>query len=134
MPIADITVHSYDGTKQRVSQDNPFPVTRGRSLDVIRITGTFNINGMNTVIAAPGAANRLVVQYFIIQNESATATTTEIGEDGAGVFRALLQHQGQSISGFFSGGEEWQLPLNSALTVTLDGANQHNYTVGYWVG
>jgi len=68
----------------------------------------------------------------MVQNESAVATTVQVGAGGAARFRALLQTQGAALSGSFQIGREWKLAANTALTVTLSGANSHGYSVVYY--
>jgi hypothetical protein len=137
-----IKVHSADGTVQELSVSSPLPVQvagggAGSGLadaaDLIYITGTFAAAGLNTLVAAPGAANRIVVSAFMVQNESAVATTVQVGQGGAATFRALLQTQGAALSGSFLVGREWNLAANTALTVTLSAANSHGYSVVYYV-
>lgn len=136
-----IKVHSADGTIQTLDADNPLAVqiisaAAGAGLaddaDLIYLTGTTAALGATTLIAAPGAGVRIVVSAFMVQNESAVATTVQVGAGGAPAFRALLQTQGAALSGAFQAGREWKLPANAALTVTLSAANSHGYSVVYY--
>ena len=137
---ADIKVYSADNTIQRIYDGNPFPVTTvpaggGAAVDdadLIYLTGTTAAAGVTTLVAAPGAGVRIVVSAFMVQNESAVATTVQVGRGGSAAFRALLQTQGAALSGSFLAGREWKLPANTALTVTLSAANSHGYSVVYY--
>ncbi len=136
-----ISIINQDHTIGTIDGDNPLPVTTvpaGGGTDVdaadlLYATGTFSASGMNTLVAAPGAGTRIVVSAFMVQNESAVATTAQVGAGGAAAFRALLQTQGAALSGSFLAGREWKLGANEALTVTLSAANSHGYSVVYYV-
>jgi hypothetical protein len=140
MPNPVIKVFSADGTVQTLDADNPLAVqtvTPGGGADIddadlLYITGTTAAVGLTTLIAAPGAGTRIVVSSFMVQNESAVATTVQVGQGGAARFRALLQTQGAALSGSFLVGREWKLAANTALTVTLSAANSHGYSVVYY--
>ncbi len=135
-----ITIINHDHTIGRIDNANPLPVQvlpAGGGADVddadlVYITGTTAAVGMTTLVAAPGAGTRIVVNAFMVQNESAVATTVQVGPGGAAAFRALLQTQGAALSGSFLAGREWKLAANTALTVTLSAANSHGYSVVYY--
>lgn len=137
-----IYVYSADKTVQKLAVDSPLAVQvvsggAGSGLtdaaNLTYITGTCALAGMNTLVGAPGAGNRIVVSAAMIQNESAVVTTVQPGAGGAPAFRALLQAQGAALSLSFLVGREWKLPENTALTVTLSAANSHGYSVVYYV-
>ena len=88
-------------------------------------------SGDNTVIAAPGASNRIVVKSILVQNESAVATTTLLKSGANTRRRALLQNQGDGVAWSFDRGDEWRLGENEALVLNLSGANSHGVTVDY---
>lgn len=140
MPNPRIKVHSADGTVQTLDSSNPLAVqivsgAGGVDIDdadLLHLTGTTAAAGTTTLVAAPGAGTRIVVSVFMVQNESAVATTVQVGAGGAQAFRALLQTQGAALSGAFLVGREWKLPANTALTVTLSAANSHGYSVVYY--
>ncbi len=135
-----ISIINHDHTIGRIDSSNPLPVTTvpaggGTAVDdadLVYITGTTAVAGMTTLVAAPGAGTRIVVSAFMVQNESAVATTVQVGPGGASAFRALLQTQGAALSGSFLAGREWKLAANTALTVTLSAANSHGYSVVYY--
>jgi hypothetical protein len=137
MPISII---NHDHTVGTIDGANPLPVQvvpAGGGSDVdaedlVNVTGTTAAAGMTTLVAAPGAGTRIVVNAFMVQNESAVATTAQVGEGGAAAFRGLLQTQGAALSGSFEIGREWKLAANVALTVTLSAANSHGYSVRYY--
>jgi hypothetical protein len=135
-----LQILNHDHTVSTIDADNPLPVTTvpaGGGADVdaadlIPLTGYTAAVGVTTLVAAPGAGTRIVVNAIMVQNVSAVATTADVGAGGAAAFGALLQTQGASLS--FSGevGREWKLPANTALTVTLSAANNHKYNVRYY--
>ena len=137
MPISII---NHDHTIGYINTANPLEVTiipasGGADIDdadIIGLTGTTAASGVTTLVAAPGAGRRIVVNAFMVQNESAVATVAQVGQGGAAQFRALLQTQGASLSGAFEKDREWKLPANTALTVTLSTANTHGYSVRYY--
>jgi hypothetical protein len=94
--------------------------------------GTKAAAGNNTLIAAPAAGYRLVVWAFVIQNESATATTM-ILKDAVDRWRNLAQNQGQGLAMAFDAMQPWRLNEATALTFNLSGANQCGYNIMYSV-
>lgn len=94
--------------------------------------GTKAASGDNTLVAAPGAGNRLVVQMFMVQNESATATTCLLKSGSTTRYRKLLQNQGDDFGRAFQIGREWRLGENEALVLNLSGANTHGWAAEYW--
>lgn len=103
------------------------------AIDMSNVCGTDNTSGDNTLVAAPGKHQRIVVVSFLIQNESSTATTM-ILKDGAGtdVWRVLGQNQGDGLSKDFPPGREWRLTVNTALVFNLSGNHQCGYSVAYF--
>lgn len=96
------------------------------------MAGTAASSGDNTLVAAPGAGNRTVVQLFVVQNESTTATTALVKSGSTTRYRKLLQSQGDDFGRAFERGREWRLGENEALILNLSGANSHGYTVESW--
>ncbi len=98
-----------------------------------RITGTKAASGDNELIAAPGVGQHIEVRWFIIQNESATATTMILKDGATATIRYLAQNQGDGLTHRFPSGAPWALTANAALNLNLSGANQCGYTVEYEV-
>lgn len=94
-------------------------------------TGSVNTAGANTIIAAPGPGYSIVVSFLEIQNESGTATTVTINDNGIPKFRYFGQNQGDGVIHQFPIGREWMLSKNGALVLNLSGANQIGYSVQY---
>lgn len=132
MATATYKVRSIDGSHHTISNETPLPVAQANRGAIVRLAGTTNTLGVNTLVAAPGAGLRLVVRYFLIQNESGTATTIILRDGGADAFRKLLQNQGDSLELVLDAGNEWELDTNVALNLVLSGANQIGYSIGYW--
>lgn len=105
----------------------PLPITHSV------ISGTKNGSGDNELVAAPGAGERIVVTAFILQNESASATTMILRDGTTSKWRYLGQSQGSSIDIVLPPGREWKLTTNTALNLNLSGANACGYTVQYYV-
>jgi hypothetical protein len=93
-------------------------------------TNTIATSGDNTLVAAPGAGNRLVVKELIVQNES-TTTTTAIIKSGATNRWRVRSGENAGLALSFAQDEEWRLGDNEALIVNLSGANSHGYSVRY---
>ncbi len=91
------------------------------------VSGTKNASGDNTLIAAPGVGVSIVVDWFLIQNESLTATTMILKDGATAGPRFLAQYQGAILPVFVP----WKLTANAALVLNLSGANQCGYTVAY---
>lgn len=95
------------------------------------------INGVvaaigNTLLATPPVGHRIVVTSFVIQNETAVATTMILREGGLDKWRYLGQNQGDSLSKDFAPGYEWRLGVDATLNYYLDGANPCNYSLAYF--
>lgn len=102
----------------------------GFGSDVSIVSDTKAAAGNNTLIAAPGTGKRIVVWSFMVQNESANATTI-ILRDQAARFRVLAQNQGDGLAMAFDSLQPWRLNENTALTMSLSGANSCGYSVQY---
>lgn len=93
------------------------------------LSGTKNTANDNELVAAPGAGKYIVVDWFIIQNESAVATTMQLRSGTDGLVRYLAQYQGDGLAM----GYPIKLGANKALNFHLSGANQCGYTVAYHI-
>lgn len=133
MATTTYKVQSIDGSHHTISNETPLPVAQANRGAIIRLVGTTNTLGVNTLVAAPGAGLRIIVRYFLIQNESQTGTTIILRDGGADAFRKLLPSQGDSLELVLDAGNEWELATNVALNLVLSGANQIGYSIGYWV-
>jgi hypothetical protein len=100
----------------------------GSSVGVV--CGTKAVSGNNTLIAAPATGSRIVVWSFVIQNESATATTM-ILKDAVDRYRVLGQNQGDGLAMVFDAMQPWRLNAATALTLNLSGANSCGYSIQY---
>ena len=135
-----ISIINHDHTVGMIDSDNPLPVQvlqAGGGVDVddadlVYATGTTAALGVTTLVAAPGAGVRIVVSAFMVQNESAVATTIQVQAGGSSAFRALLQTQGAALSGAFQADREWKLPANTAFNLNLSAANLHGYSIVYY--
>jgi hypothetical protein len=94
------------------------------------VCGTKAVSGNNTLIAAPATGSRIVVWSFVIQNESATATTM-ILKDAVDRYRVLGQNQGDGLAMVFDAMQPWRLNAATALTLNLSGANSCGYSIQY---
>lgn len=103
-----------------------------RKANMSHISGTKSTSGDSELVAAPGSGVRVVVTGFVIQNESASATTMILKDGNSEHFRLLGQDQGDGLSREFSPGREWRLSDNQALNLNLSGANQCGYSVSYF--
>lgn len=92
--------------------------------------GTKAAAGVNTLIPAPAAGFRIVVYSFVIQNESANATTMEL-QDAVTRWRVLGQNQGDGLAMAFDALQPWRLNAATALSLRLSGANSCGYSVQY---
>jgi hypothetical protein len=104
----------------------------GRKSSLTPVCGTKSSSGDNELIAAPGSGVRIVVTGFVIQNESANATTMILKDGSTNKIRVLGQNQGDGLTHIFTPGREWRLTADQALNLNLSGANQCGYTVFYF--
>ncbi len=96
-----------------------------------RVAGVAGASGDNTLIAAPGAGNRLAILYEHIQNESATATTAQIKHGSTVVARKALAQYAEYERDHTV--YPVLLPENTAYVLNLSGANNHGYTLEYTI-
>lgn len=122
----------------RVNQDTPIKVQLEPVENELQnpVQGIASTSGNNTIIPAPAANRRIVITAFVIQNESATATTM-ILKDGtalaAGRWRCLGQNQGDGLAMVFDGQHPWRLSAGNGLVLNLSGANQCGYSIQYYL-
>jgi len=100
---------------------------------LLGVTGTVSDSGDTTLIAAPGAGQRIVIQNLCLQNESATSSTAILKDGSTAIRRILGDHTGDGIFVAYPTGRERRLSDNSALVLNLSGAYQWGYTVEYWI-
>lgn len=84
----------------------------------------------STPIAAPGSGLSIYLIGYVLQNESTVATLMQLS-DGSDKARILGQTQGDGLP--FMLPFPLKLATNTALTLTLDSANQCGYTIYYYV-
>jgi hypothetical protein len=96
------------------------------------VTGTAASSGDNSLIAAPGVGVKIVVCGFVVQNESATATTLILRDGTTSKIRCHAKNQGDGLSQVFTPDARWKLTANTALNLNLSGANTCGYTVWYY--
>lgn len=92
---------------------------------------TIASSGDNSVIAAPGSGQRLVIADLILQNES-TVTTTSLVKAGAATHWRNRAAENGGLALSFGMDEEWRLGDNEALVINLSGANSHGVSVRYY--
>lgn len=121
--IGDVTINN--------TASNPV-VTSIAEKTLVWVTGTKSAAGDNELIAAPAAGKRIVVVAFVIQNESATATTLILKDGSTSQIRCFGQNQGDGLTMTFPAGREWKLTAAAALNLNLSGANSCGYSVQYY--
>lgn len=124
-------------TGDEVTEDTGNTVVVSFSQAVLSVvSSTAAVSGDNTLVAAPGASNRLVLVGYTMQNESATATTMILyngaSTDASPIARILGQNQGDGVSTILPGGRLFRLTANKALVLNLSGANSCGYTMWYY--
>jgi len=138
MATAKVIVLNHGHSVATIDSDTPLAVqtateTANAAVTLTHISSTTAAAGQTQLVAQPGAGLQVVVNAFVIQNESAVATTMILQAGGADTWRVLAQNQGDGLAGTFEIGREWVLPANTALNLWLSGANSCNYSVAYYV-
>ena len=138
MATAKIIVLNHGHSVATIDSDTPLAVqtateTANAAVTLTHISSTTAVAGQTQLVAQPGAGLQIVVSSFVIQNESAVATTMILQAGGANTWRALGQNQGDGLAGAFPVGREWALPANTALNLWLSGANSCGYSIAYYV-
>lgn len=124
--------HVQGGPVQPVYIMNGLPGDPNRKDDggVSVVSTTVSAVGPTSVIASPGAGYRIVVHSFVIQNESATASTAYL-QDQVTRWRVLGQSQGDGLAMVFDAMQPWKLNANTALYLRLSAAVQWGISVQY---
>jgi hypothetical protein len=99
----------------------------------LNATGTVATSGDNTLIAAPGAGQRIVLAQLHLQLEAATSTTILIKHGATVVSRLLFDFKGDGLRENYPAGMEVVLPENTAFVVNLSGSNATGWGVRYRV-
>lgn len=132
MSLREYRVLGADGAQLPIDRTNPFPTASATRGALQRYTGT--AAALTTVlIPAPGAGLRIVVRYWVLQNETATPSTMILSNGGAPAFRYLGQNQGDGMAAFFAAGDDWEIAANTAVNLILSAAVQWGYSIGFWV-
>jgi hypothetical protein len=97
-------------------------------------TGIVNTSGDNTIIAAPGAGQRIYITKLQIQLEASTATTVLIRSGATAIGRIRCVADGDGKIETYSPGFERRLGVNEALIFNLSGANSVGFEVEYYTG
>jgi hypothetical protein len=95
------------------------------------VTNTTATAGDNTIIAAPGSGNRIVVYSLQIQLEAATATTVLKKSGSTTIGRLYCAAAGDGAIWVYPAGRELRLGTAEAFVINLSGANAIGYTVRY---
>jgi hypothetical protein len=93
------------------------------------LCATEDTSGDTALVAAPGAGKAIVIDWCILQNESATATTIQLKSGSTAKVRYLAQYQGDGLALAYP----LKLAANEALNINLSGANSVGYTIAYHI-
>ncbi|MBN3993894.1 MAG: hypothetical protein HWQ36_26270 [Nostoc sp. NMS2] len=96
------------------------------------LAGTLNTTGDNTIIASPGSGISINIAYLKIQLEGSTATTVLLKAGSTTRERILCQNQGDGLAVNYFPNRELRLDANTALILSLSGANSINYAFHYY--
>jgi hypothetical protein len=99
------------------------------------VTPTIGASGDTSAITAPGAGVRLVITYIRAQNLTANATTIlfKDGSAGSTVLNLRTSGDGNGVTEFYPLGEEIRLSAATAFVINQSGANNHIYTIRYFL-
>lgn len=132
-----VPVHDIDGTVP-VSGPLTDDELRAAAIDVAiaertvtTVTGTVATSGSNTIVAAPGVGQRIVLDEIFVQLEASTPTVVLVQNSAATIWRLRLVADGDHALWSFPEGKEHRLFENGALVLNLSGANQVGYTARY---
>lgn len=91
--------------------------------------GIVNTAGDTIIIPSPGKDYRIRVFAFVIQNESASATTILLKDNNNTHWRCLCQFQGCGLTMKFDKESLWALGEDSPLKISLSDDNQCSYSI-----
>ncbi|RTK99378.1 MAG: hypothetical protein EKK57_09640 [Proteobacteria bacterium] len=96
-------------------------------------TGTASVSGDNTLIAAPGSGQEVVIVAAEVQNESAVETLIILKFGATTKWRFLAKDKGAGGQAPIQQGFVWHVGENIPLTLTLNGNNQIGYNIIYYL-
>jgi hypothetical protein len=101
MPIAPITVHSYDGTKQKIDEDNPLAVAQvfgglGSKDWQIRMYRDLAANDNDKTITVPANHQWQILSIYVVYASSADAGTRQLQIDFAGTRQLQIDFRDQT--------------------------------------
>ena len=100
---------------------------------LLLLSGTFNLLGDNTIIAAPASGTQIKIAVFQIQNESEVETLATIKFGSINKWRLLAKEKGLGFILPLSPGHILPVGLATALIVNLNGANSFGYNIAYYI-
>lgn len=101
-----------------------------RTLSVVASTAASS--GDNTIIAAPGTGQRIVLVSVQLQLEASTATVALLKDSTTNVLRLRMVNDGDGIVHQWPMDARYRMTANTALVLNLSGANSTGYTVFYY--
>lgn len=110
---------------------NPFSEFSNKQATQLFAVGTAANSGDNTLIAAPGAGQRIVLVGGQLQNESSADTTVLLKYGSTSIYR--LNMSAKSYGALPPAPLYWRLPVNTSLVGNLSGANQIGFVFWYYL-
>ena len=123
-----LALHRHDAIYKAAWDD-----LNGTLLVKYYICTTVSTSGDNTVIAAPGASNRISVAWFSLVNESASDTTVIVKSGSTDRFRYALPQKGSSVEMSFPAHLPLEMAVNQPLVVNLSAANSIGLNIAYFI-
>lgn len=100
-------------------------------MELTRISGKKSDAGNNTLVAAPGADERIVVTEFLIENESNSELLMLLRSGSDEKYRRLMVNRGDGLDREYPAGREWRLGWNEALILNLSDDLDCGYSLAY---
>lgn len=101
------------------------------ALTISSATGLIETTDATTVVAAPAAGNRLVVDWLALFVEEATPCTVTVSDGSTALFAVRLAADGDGVVLAFERGKEVRLTAATALKVTSSAESSVRWSVRY---
>lgn len=101
------------------------------TLTITSATGLIETTDATSVVAAPSAGNRLVVDWLALFVEEATPCTVTVGNGDTALFAVRLAADGDGVVLAFERGKEVRLTAATALKITSSAESSVRWSVRY---
>lgn len=117
--------------KELFTASNPATL-KADDKSISTVSGVKSSSGDNTLISAPGAGQRIVITFLMVQNKSSNAVTMKLKWSGGDQIREMLgQNQGDGFTNELAP-DARLMKTNEALILNLSAGEDCTYSIDYY--